>query len=544
MTIHKGGVISKNHKNDELYTPQELSNQIAEFYCDDLKKYDYVLMPFNSKGSQLQKALINKDVKVIATDLDFFDIDLSKFKNTVVFDNPPFSIFGKILKHIDNYKLPYYLFGPSMSLFHHLKREYVTGFNQLGRILFDNSETKVNVGIYTNCDFYLRNTFNLVKKPKVVKLKNERYSSGKIVPRLENGQVFDSRDFTEYSGKEFGGSMQYKGEIMTEEVTVIEEILPKVTFEPAKFEIENWEFVKSHIEEIINKNDNLVVTEETEKVSDDERKELDKLINAMSRARIDAKNNMLANFTPKEQALMALEGRMKTASDNIKQQVKSFKDKRAADEAREKAKKVTEIIDEVVNETEIIPERIIWDQKWTKNATFKSIRANVEEQVENLKAYDSAIQAQKDVINIASEALDLEPDGYIAMIGTSSIAEINDVMKKAHDRKINRAEIERQAEEAKRVAEQGIIEDDVIDPTELQREADLEKAQQIIEDKYNEDVPVDKPVDIVDNSKKDEAPKTKVKYIKYPEITGEQWRALLAFNKEHGIKIQVVEPAK
>lgn len=331
---------------------------------------------------------------------------------------------------------------------------------------------------------------------------------------------------------------------MTEEVTVIEEILPKVTFEPAKFEIENWEFVKSHIEEIINKNDNLVVTEETEKVSDDERKELDKLINAMSRARIDAKNNMLANFTPKEQALMALEGRMKTASDNIKQQVKSFKDKRAADEAREKAKKVTEIIDEVVNETEIIPDRIIWDQKWTKNATFKSIRANVEEQVENLKAYDSAIQAQKDVINIAAEALDLEPDGYIAMIGTSSIAEINDVMKKAHDRKINRAEIERQAEEAKRVAEQGIIEDDVIDPTELQREADLEKAQQIIEDKYNEDVPVDKPVDIVDNSKKDEAPKTKVKYIKYPEITGEQWRALLAFNKEHGIKIQVVEPAK
>lgn len=54
MTIHKNGVISANHGNDELYTTQETSEQVVSYYKDDLQKYDTVLMPFNSLGSKLE----------------------------------------------------------------------------------------------------------------------------------------------------------------------------------------------------------------------------------------------------------------------------------------------------------------------------------------------------------------------------------------------------------------------------------------------------------------------------------------------------------
>lgn len=57
MTIHKNGVISANHGNDELYTTQETSKQVVSYYKDELLKYHTVLMPFNSIGSKLEAEL-------------------------------------------------------------------------------------------------------------------------------------------------------------------------------------------------------------------------------------------------------------------------------------------------------------------------------------------------------------------------------------------------------------------------------------------------------------------------------------------------------
>lgn len=211
MTIHKNGVVSANHGNDELYTTKEVSEQVASYYCEKLKKYDVILMPFNSKGSKLEEALLNKGLNVVAFDTDFFKEDFSQFNNPVIFDNPPFSKFGKVLKHVNELGFDYYLFGPSMSLFHHLRKEYVTGFNQIGSIKFDNADKKVNVGIYNNTSYLIHNAFNHTKKINKVKLlDNVRYSSGKIISRLENDQTFYSTDFSNYSNKEFGGSMIYK----------------------------------------------------------------------------------------------------------------------------------------------------------------------------------------------------------------------------------------------------------------------------------------------------------------------------------------------
>ena len=213
MTIHKNGVVSANHGNDELYTTKEVSEQVASYYYENLKKYDVVLMPFNSKCSKLEEAILNKGLNVVAFDTNFFKEDFSQFNNAVIFDNPPFSCFGKVLKHTNELGFDFYLFGNAMSMFNHLKKEYVTGINNIGSVKFDNADKKVNVSIYTNTNCEMKNTFKLNKRLKPIDLIiGERYSSGKIVSRLQNGQSFNSNDFINYSNEGFGGSMVYNGD--------------------------------------------------------------------------------------------------------------------------------------------------------------------------------------------------------------------------------------------------------------------------------------------------------------------------------------------
>lgn len=215
MTIHKNGTVSANHHNDELYTTIDISKMVINYYKKELLKYDTVLMPFNSKGSNLEKEIKLFHDNVISFDTDFFLEDFSMYsKNSVIFDNPPFSCFGKVLKHTSELGFNFYLFGNAMSMFHHLKKEYVTGINNIGRAKFDNADKEVNVSIYTNTNHEMKNTFKLTKIQRQIDLTvGERYSSGKIVSRLENGQHFNSKDFIDYSNKEFGGSMVYDGNV-------------------------------------------------------------------------------------------------------------------------------------------------------------------------------------------------------------------------------------------------------------------------------------------------------------------------------------------
>lgn len=209
--IHKNGVVSANHNNDELYTTIETAEQVVSYYENDLQKYDIVLMPFNSKGSKFEQVLLDYGFNVVAFDTDFFTQDFSQYDNAVVFDNPPFSKFGKILKRVNDLGFDYYLFGNSMSLFHHLRRDYVTGINQVGRIKFDNAEKGVNVSIYTNTNNDIINTFNHTKSKKHVELiDGVVYSSGQVISRLENGQSFKKENFFNYTSGKFGGGMEFR----------------------------------------------------------------------------------------------------------------------------------------------------------------------------------------------------------------------------------------------------------------------------------------------------------------------------------------------
>lgn len=339
--------------------------------------------------------------------------------------------------------------------------------------------------------------------------------------------------------------MTEKNELQNVEVLPL---VPEIVFEPAKFDIVNLDSIKEQVNGLVEKTNRLNVTAENKDVANDWRKTLDEYVKKISRARIDAQTDALKNYTPKANEIKTLENEMKKASSQIKGLVKVFDDEEAERVARERSERIKGIIEEGTKDTGVSVDKIIWDQKWTKNATWKSIGENVAEQVENLQAKQREYQAQKDTIIVAAETLGIDPDGYIDLIDTFSLIDINNKMKQAKARKEQAAEKARLAEEAKNQ----VNDDLVLDPQQMQREVDEENAaknevpSQTIEptvthEEVNAPVQnVEKPVETVENT---EQPK-KDKYVLYKDITVDQWKMLNTFARENGILMFPVDLKK
>lgn len=328
--------------------------------------------------------------------------------------------------------------------------------------------------------------------------------------------------------------MTEKNELQNVEVLPL---VPEIVFEPAKFDIVNLDSIKEQVNSLVEKTNSLNVTAENKDVADSWRKTLDKYVEKISRARIDAKNDALKNYTPKADEIKSLEKEMKNASSQIKSLVKVFDDEEAERVAHERSERIKGIIEDGIKDTGISADKIIWDQKWTKNATWKSIGENVAEQVENLQAKQREYEAQKEIILVAADNLGLDPDGYIDLIGVYSAVEINDKMKQAKARKEQAAEKARLAEEAKKQ----VNDDLVLDPQQMQREADEEKAAEKAVDPETISAPVQhvyKSVETVENVNQ---PK-KDKYVVYKDITADQWKLLNTFARENGILMFPINP--
>lgn len=327
---------------------------------------------------------------------------------------------------------------------------------------------------------------------------------------------------------------------MTEEKKVVESsvVLPKVIFEPAQFEITNWDAVMARIDEIIAENSNLVVTESNESISDEKRKELDDMIKKFARARIDTEKQILSNFDLKKQELMKQEKRMKEASNFIKEQVNSFKEKRAAEKAAERRDKISKIIEEKTAGQDVDPLKIIWDEKWTKNETYKNIEANIDAQVSNLQAVERERKVMQSAVEKIADALDLQPQGYIDMIGTFSFDDIKFKMDKAAEQIAKQKENERLAEEAKQV-----VEDDVVlDPKQLQSETTgADKLQKVLDGDLNN---IDEKGNYLSEKAHADEP-TKAKYLRMPEVRASQWpfiQGVVKHLNENGVKTEFIEP--
>ena len=312
------------------------------------------------------------------------------------------------------------------------------------------------------------------------------------------------------------------------ELQTTEQLVPKVEFKPAEFEIKNFDYLKKHVNEITSKYKDLIVTEDQLGDMNDKRKELDTIENDLKRARIDTENKILENFLPEKEKLMALEKEIKDVSTNIKKQVSTFKEQEKKRVQNEKIAKIAKIADEVAEQNNISRDRFEFQNDWLKTTTaLKVIKAQLEEQAEKIVALDKQKEANKITIEKTAEYYGLEAIGYVKMLDQYSFEEIQNIMVQAAEEKKQREAIAQEVQEAKQVVEETPADDLVLDPQQMQREADAEAS-----------VVVDKPVEAVENVK----PAGKDKYLKLNKIKKNEWEFLLTLLSENGISYTVVEP--
>lgn len=84
------------HTSDECYTPEPLYNYIIDWVFMHTRKADglEICRPFYPGG----------------------DYTKEDYTEKVVIDNPPFSILSQIVRFYEEHKVPYFLFGPSLTL--------------------------------------------------------------------------------------------------------------------------------------------------------------------------------------------------------------------------------------------------------------------------------------------------------------------------------------------------------------------------------------------------------------------------------------------
>lgn len=312
------------------------------------------------------------------------------------------------------------------------------------------------------------------------------------------------------------------------ELQTTEQLVPKVEFKPAEFEIKNFDYLRAHINEITSKYKDLIVTEDQLGEMNDKRKELDKIENDLKRARIDTEKKILENFLPEKEKLMALETEINGVSTNIKKQVTTFKEQEKKRVRDEKVAKITKIADEVAEANDISRGRFDFRDDWLKATTaLKTIKAQLEEQAETIIALDKQKEANKITIEHAAEYYGIEAVGYVKMLDQYSFEEIQNIMVRAAEEKKQREAIAQRAQEAKQVVEETPVDDLVLDPQEMQREVDAEAG-----------AVVDKPVETVENVK----PAGKDKYLKLNNVKKNEWQFVLTILSENGISYTVVEP--
>lgn len=335
---------------------------------------------------------------------------------------------------------------------------------------------------------------------------------------------------------------------MTEDVKNEIALMPQVKFTPAKFDVVNLEELTLQVEAIIKAHEGEIVTEENEEVATEDRKKLDDFVEKLSRKRIDTEHELLTEFEPKKKALMALENKVKQASQNIKNQTDVFKKQRKAKLLAEWREKVQTIINAAAHENAIDPLRIVWSEEWNKSGvTQKSVKSDVDNQIAQIKNADQLMEANKKAIEMIGDVLNLDPKPYIEMLNDQSVEVVKHRMDKAAEDRaaILKADEERKKAEAEKAEKEKAENEQRL---ENERQAKLKQAQDIIANKKQEQHAIAPNPLNVEDKQVDAKPEHefKTKYFKM-EVDREHWQYVQAVFKmlnENGVKTQFVEPIK
>lgn len=122
---------------DDCYTPPGVYDALA----------DYVAERYNLDRSTFCRPFYP------GGDFENFD-----YNNKIVVDNPPFSIFSKILQFYTNHNIKFFLFAPHLTAFNSLRNKPGTIIATGAPIIYENG-ANVNTDFITNlepCDIYIK----------------------------------------------------------------------------------------------------------------------------------------------------------------------------------------------------------------------------------------------------------------------------------------------------------------------------------------------------------------------------------------------------
>lgn len=160
----------KQRSGDEYYTSVETVKILMDKYRQIFNSFDYIWIPFNSDDKpiyqEFKKQFGDKVITLpnICYDEQLGFNDFFKWKEdkhfynlitknkTILFDNPPFSVWSKIVgQELVPHNINYILFGDSMTALNRVNK-FKCGYRVLGRVPFENCEPKkrINISLFSN----------------------------------------------------------------------------------------------------------------------------------------------------------------------------------------------------------------------------------------------------------------------------------------------------------------------------------------------------------------------------------------------------------
>ena len=233
---------------DEYYTKSETIHEIIKRYRDIFENFDYIWIPFNSDNKSIYTEFVKEFGKEKILTLpescynpeigikDFFKwrenknfFDLIAKNKVLLFDNPPFSLWSKIVKQeLIPHNINYILFGDSMTALNRVK-SFNCGYRILGRIPFENCDPKkrINISLFSNLWNDIKYEFGLgtdradnswgkmvwSDKVNIEKYKNRggEIASAEIINVCLRNYTFDLKKIDNArKSKKFGGGIFYE----------------------------------------------------------------------------------------------------------------------------------------------------------------------------------------------------------------------------------------------------------------------------------------------------------------------------------------------
>lgn len=263
------------------------------------------------------------------------------------------------------------------------------------------------------------------------------------------------------------------------------EIAPiEVQATPAVVNVPNLERVKTNVSAMIEQYSKFPVAKETEKGAKEVRKEMNALASALHRSRIDTEKQLLGNWPTIKEEMFDLEKQAKSVSSTIGDQLTELDNSRKESKRQMIWNEINKKLADYPPLIETDLEGFTFDDRWlNKSYSWPQMLGEIESKLSAMSEFRKNeiehIQLSKEVINSYAKELQIEPDGYIHMLGSLSVDSIKSQMKrdvelaeaklKAKHEAVEQECLEQQkrVEEATQVGDK-LIDDDtgeVIDPT-------------------------------------------------------------------------------